>query len=265
MNKVQKRFKIILLISILFTITGCKTIPKNYKVSATYQKSLSKDKEIAVIIDMCILRDESGEDTDYFSVYSSKKAASLISEAIQNKLPESGYAISTISNDSMCDFYGKASKNINIVVNDGDEIIKSGLPYYYSDIDDKYKEALHNVLVRTKLSANKKNFSNIFFVNKNIIDDLKILEKHFNTDKLLILAIRGRDISASKSFGQGFSASLFGGKVQLEYLQTHGILIDIKNNQAIWTLYNVYRSPFLYDEEFYNTSYYSKTLKSLER
>jgi len=265
MTPKQKFTNILLGTSIILSLSGCGHAAKNFKIADSYKSSLSKDNNLAIITDVCLRVDESGEDTDHFAIYKSKEILTLLDTMFADNLKNSPFSIGYTINDSACAFYKRPSKNVKMVINEDDEIIAGDLPYYLSDEANKeYRAAVQRVLYRSVVSANDKHFSEVFFTDKKILNDLKLIKEVTSQNKLLIVAIKAGEVGATKKFGQSLKSAFLGGKVAVDYLHTYSVLIDMEQNKAIWTTQNIYKYPSLYDQDFYNTDYYSLAFKSLQ-
>jgi hypothetical protein len=251
----------------LLALSACASTPSNklLYVSPDSESKMGPIERVAIIADVCLLRDVLGE--DYWVVQESRSAEGHMLDAAKTYLAGKGYEVSY----AQAPFVGAFKEReipYKVRHTNGGDIIEKNAPLFESEgvADNQvFREALLTVIPKVLASQSpifyaegrKPIFPDVCCANPEVKDHMKVIAEHTGGDATLFLIGYGTVISAGKNTVQGlaiaglviamFTLPLVGDVVTKgwrggggddrhggSYLDTYAVLVDNGTGEILW-------------------------------
>jgi len=229
---------------LILLLSSCASTPTNrfIRTNPKIGDYLSQIKSVGVVNDVCILRDDIGD--DYHSIEASKSAASQMLQGVKAYLREKkGYKVDLQLSPTVCAFKNSEEK-FNVAQQKGTKAFFENPPFFVSESvknDRSYEQALIHVIkqVLNSVAQNEHSPSELFSKDDKMRDSLKIIAERANTEVLLVIIGNGVVVSIGKAIGQSVLTTVVTlGLVtarNVSYLDSYAALIDLKKGEMLWS------------------------------
>lgn len=229
---------------LILLLSSCATTPTNRFVRTNPQiwDSLSKTTSIGVINDICLLRDDVGD--DYYSIEDSKSAAALMLQGVKTYLMQTKhYQVNFQLSPTVCAFKDSDEK-LNAAQQQGLEAFYQNPPLFISESvkkDHKYEQALIHLIKRVQksITQNEHSPSELFSEDDKMPASLKTIAAQTNTELLLVITSNGVVVSTGKAVGQAILTTVATlGTIAVwkaSFLNSYVALVDLKKRDILWS------------------------------
>jgi hypothetical protein len=229
---------------LILLFSSCAKIPTNrfIRTNPNIDKYLPQITTVGVVNDVCLLRDDVGD--DYHSIEDSKLASSFMLQGAKAYLMEKkSYKVDFQLSPTVCAFKDSKEK-MNVAQEKGTETFYENSPFFVSESvknDRSYEQALIHLIKQVQKSVEQNEYSpyKLFSQDEKIRNSLKLIAERANIEVLLVITGNGVVVSTGKAIGQAVLTTVltlgFVTAHNTSYLDSYAALIDLKKGEMLWS------------------------------
>lgn len=251
------------LILVFFVILGCTPSKHFVKTHPESNLKFNRISEISVIADVCLFRDNIG-DNDFWLIPESLLVANHMLNAAKNHLEKKGYNIKNL-HAPFVGSYLNTEKPCRVKESKESDPSERMPPFYESDLvtqNQKFKKALLTIF--PKISATAKETSvmtNLCCTGVETREAMDIIAKNVGGDATLFLIGKGKIVSMGKQLAQGLTTGLATAVLTLgmgyfasweaDVLITYAVLVDNDSGEILWSNFMLEKNMDFADQRYY--------------
>jgi hypothetical protein len=244
--------------------------------SASYDAKQSQIRSIAVIADVCLIRDEAGSD-DYWLINGSRSAARHMLEGTATYLTKSGYKVDFAEAPFVCAHkYGTG--RMKYAADPGAQVAEMEPPLFEVEglaRDPAYRQSLITLINATQgaIQQVERSPSQVCCKTPPLKRDLDTVSKVTGGDAILFLAGDGVVVPEEKSLAQGVATGAatavltlgFGSYAQwnVSYMDNYAALVDVETGDILWGSSSRTKGGGLTEKGYYSERWAPEALSHL--
>lgn len=263
-----------------FVLSACSTVsppPTPFtRSAASYDAKQSEIRNIAVIADACLIRDEGGSE-DYWLINDSRTAGRHMLDGTEAYLKGKGYKVDFAEAPFVC-AYKYGTGKMNAAADPGGQVSAKEPPLFEAEglaRDPAYRQSLITLINATQGAVKQveRSPSHVCCKTPPLKRDLDTVAKATGGDAILFLVGDGVVVPEEKSVAQGVATGAatavmtlgLGSYAQwnVSYMDNYAALVDVETGDILWGSSSRSKGGGLTDKGYYSDKWAPEALSHL--